>query len=178
MSESINLVQGENKVSLARRNRTLILRIISLVFLASVALFSIILFFINNRLSVEDVKKQESITLQKIAQISDRNAKYALLNDRLKGINTILNSRKNYAVFLNAVSGTVPDGAFLTMLTVDKDGLLLTVSSSSLLSINTFLNNIVSQSLNKHLIKDIVIQGLTIDRDNGIYSLSIKAKPI
>lgn len=178
MSKDINLIQGENKFSTARRSRVLILRIISIVFLSSVAIFSIILFFLNNRISVENVKKQEAATLQKISLISDKSAKFNLLNDRLRGITVILNTRKNYANFLNSVMVLVPQDASMTALTLNKDGILLTVSSSSLLPINKFLTNIINVSVEKHLVKDITIEGLTVDKDSGIYSLSIKAKAI
>lgn len=178
MSNNINLIQGENKVNINRRNRTLVLKIISIVFLSSVALFSIVLLILNSRISVDSVKSQESDVLKKISLLSQRGAKFNLLNDRLRGIISILNSRKNYVSFLNAVISMVPQDASMTALTVDKDGVLLTVSSSSLLPINKFLTNIITASMEKHLVRNIVIEGLTVDKETGVYSISIKAKAI
>lgn len=178
MSNNINLIQGENKININRRNRTFVLKIISIVFLSSVAIFSITLFILNSRISVDAVKNQENDVLKKISSFSQRSAKYNLLNDRLRGIVSLLNSRKNYVSFLNTVISMVPQDASMTTLTLDKDGIFLTVSSSSLLPINKFLTNIVTASSEKHLVRNIVIEGLTVDRESGIYSISVKAKAI
>src|SRR5258708_514743 len=178
MSNGINLIQGENKVSLNRKNRVVVLRWFSLVFLFFVAFFSILLFFLNNRISVQNVKKNQSETLQKITLLKDRSAKYSLLGDRLRGITNILNTRKKYTITLNTILDQLPPGVSMKGLSLDKDDVSLTASSNSLLPLNSFLANITKISLEKHVIKDMSIEGLTIDKQTGVYSLSLKAKTL
>lgn len=177
MSNEINLIQGE-KINSARKKRVFILRVLSLVFISSVAFFSITLFIINNRISIEDVKKDENSTLQKILSLKDRSAKFNLTNDRLKSISTILSSRKKYTEVLNTILEQLPPDVRLTGLTVNKNDISVTATSISLLSIDKFLNNFTSISQQRHVVKDMAIEGLTLDKQTGIYSLSIKAKSL
>lgn len=177
MSNDINLLQGE-KTNLARKKRIFILRVLSLVFIFSVAFFSILLFIINNRISSENVKKNENSTLQKILFFKDRSAKFNLINDRLRNITTVLNNRKKYTGVLDAILQQVPPNVKLTGLTIDKDNVLVTATSVSLLSVDKFLNNFTSISGQRHVVKNMIIEGLTLDKQTGIYSLSIKAKSL
>lgn len=173
---SINLINSE-KLNVRERNRILILRWISLVFLSFVALFSIVLFILEKRISINEIKGQQNAALQRISLLKDRNAKYNLLTDRLRIIKSLISIRKNYTVTLNAILSEIPNGLNVRSLTVDKEGILVSVSSNSLLPINEFLNRATSK-LEKKVIKDMTIEGLTIDKQAGIYSLSIKAKSI
>lgn len=174
MSSEINLIQGE-QASLFRKKRILILRVLSLVFIFSVAFFSIILFFINSRISPENIKTDENSILQKTLLLKDRSARFNLINDRLRTIATVLNNRKNYISVLSTILEQAPSDVKLTGFTLDKDNILVTVTSVSLLSINKFLNNLTTLSQQKHFVRDMLIEGLTLDKQTGAYSLSIKA---
>lgn len=174
MNNDINLIQGE-KANVARKKRILVLRILSLVFIFSVAFFSIILFILNNRISPENVRKDENSTLQRILLFKDRSAKFNLVSDRLKSITTVLDNRKKYTEVLNTILEQVPPNVKLTGLTIDKDTVLVTAISVSLLSEDKFLNNFTSISQQKHVVKNMIIEGLTLDKQTGIYSLSLKA---
>ncbi len=172
----INLLSTE-KVSLRTQNRILILRVLSVSFLFFVALFSIALFILSSQISPEAVRNIQGQTLQKISLLSERNAKYSLLSDRLRIIKTLLGARKNYTQTLNSVLDQVPQNVNIRGLKIDKDGISVTVSSNSLLLINEFLDNL-STNLDKKIIKDMTIEGLTVDKQTGIFSLSIKAKAV
>lgn len=178
MNRDINLIQGENKTNISRKNKTVILRWISLVFLFFVAFFSILLFILSSRLSIKDVKNSEAQTLQKILVLKDKSAKYNLLNDRLKIIVNILNTRAKYTVTLNTILEQMPPNVLMKSLVLDKNDISLSANSSSLLSLNSFLNNMTKITLEKHVIKDISIEGLTVDKQTGTYSLSLKAKTL
>lgn len=176
MSSSINLLKTEGKEDLRRTRTAYILRLISLVFLGFVGLISIVLFILNSRISVSSVKGEEAIVAQNISFQKDRVSKYYLLNDRIKGVENILNNRKNYTDSLNTLISQVPSDASISSLEIDKGDVSLTVNSGSLLPLNKFLNNMIDLSINKHAIKDMTIETLSIDTKTGSYSLSIKAK--
>lgn len=176
MSDSINLVKAQSREGEERKRRAYILRVISLVFLSFVGLVSIILFILNARISASSIKKEEVVTVQAISAQKEKLAKYNLLNDRLKGISEILKNRKSYTKALNTLLSQVPEGAGTSSLNIEKNDVTLTVNSSSLLPINKFLNNVVELSAKRDVIKDMVIESLSIDSKTGIYSLSVKAK--
>lgn len=177
MSNDINLIQ-EEKINGARKKRVFILRTLSLVFVFSLAFFSIVLFFINSRVSPESVRIDENAILQKTLLLKDRSAKFNLVSDRLRNIATILNNRKKYTGVLDTILQQAPSDVKLTGLTINKDNVLVTATSVSLLSMNKFLNNFTNISAQKYTVKDMSIEGLTVDKQTGIYSLSIKAKSL
>ncbi len=176
MNDSINLVTADTRENLKRKKRTYVLRIISIVFLVFVGLVSIILFILNSSLSLSSVKKQEVATIQSISLQKDKLAKFNLLNDRLKSIKDVLKDRKNYTNTLNVLLDQIPQGVGTSSLNIEKSDVTLTINAVSLLPINKFLNNVIELSSKKKVIKDMVIESLSIDSKTGIYSLSIKAK--
>lgn len=176
MSDSINLVTAQTRENEKRKKRAYVLRIISLIFISFVGIVSIILFVLNARISLSSIKKDEVATVQAISAQKDKLAKYNLLNDRLKGIFEIVKNRKSYTNVLNTLLSQVPQRVGASSLSIEKDEVTLTVNSQSLLPINKFLNNVVELSAKKDVIKDMVIESLSIDSKTGIYSLSIKAK--
>lgn len=175
-NSSINLITSE-KTNVRERSRILILRWISLVLLSFVALFSITLFILEKRLDLEKIKSEQNAALSKISLLKERNAKFNLLTDRLRLVKSLLTTRKNYTGTLSAILSQLPSGVNVRSLTVDKDGVLLSVTSNSLLPINEFLNS-VTINLEKKVIRDMTIEGLTVDKKTGFYSLSLKAKSI
>lgn len=176
MNDSINLLKTETKESYSRQKTTYVLRIISIVFVFFVGLISIILFFLNSRISISSVKNEQAATLQSIALQKDKLSKFYLLNDRLKGVEDIIKNRKNYTTILNILIDQIPSDAGISSLEIDKENISLTVNSTSLLPLNKFLNNMIDLSINKHSIKNMKIESLTIDSKTSSYSLSIKAK--
>lgn len=178
MNSSINLVRAQDRENLQRRKKIFILRAISITFISFVGIVSIILFILYARISVSSIKKEQALAAQNIVLQKDKLAKLNLLNDRLRGIKEILKERKNYTTTLNSLLEQVPVGATTSSLSINKSSVSLTVTSSSLLPINKFLNNIVDLYTKKHLIREIVIESLTVDTRSGTYSLSVKAKTI
>lgn len=172
----INLVSMQRSNSL-ERNRVVILRSLSIIFLSFVAFFSILLFILGSRISVENVKRQQKEALQKITLLKERAAKYTLLNDRLRIIKTLVVSRKDPKLTLDSILGQLPPQVNVRGLTVDRDGVTLSITSNSLLPINEFLSR-VTTNLEKKVIREMTIEGLTIDSQTGIYTLSLKAKSI
>lgn len=176
MNNSINLLRTESKGNSKRRKTTYILKIISLIFIFFVGLISIVLFVLNSRISISSVKNEEAVVLQNIAGQKDRLSKYYLLSNRLNGIEEILKERKNYTDVLNALISQIPQDTEVGSLEIDKGDISLSVNSSSLIPINKFLNNMMDLSINKHVIRNMTIESLTIDSKTGKYSLAIKAK--
>lgn len=178
MNDPINLVKAQDKENFRRERKIFIFRIISLVFISFVGLVSIILFILYLRISPEAIRREQSQVVQSIAFQKNKLAKLNLLNDRLRGINQVLRERKNYTTILNSILSEIPQEARAQVLSINKSSVSLTVTSSSLLPLNKFLNNILELSENKKYIREMVIESLTIDSRTGSYSLSIKAKVI
>jgi len=96
-----------------------------------------------------------------------------MVNDRIKGITEILNKRKDYSIVSNSLLGLIPQGVVVKAFSLDKDNVKMSVSSSSLASINTFLNALITFSSQKKVIRNLVMEGIIVNTKTGQYVLSI-----
>lgn len=172
MNSDINLIKRETGGRSAKRLKYL--RILSIVIASLVVLTSVALFIATRQNSLEGVKAEQNSLLQNILSLQEKAAKLNFLNDRLRNIESITNERKNYIKTVNIILDGLPSDVLTTSLTLDKNDVLLTVSSSSLSSINEFLNNTIEVAQEKHLLRDLIIESLAAQSRQ--YSLTLKAK--
>lgn len=171
MNSDINLIKKETRVS-AKRLR--VFRFLAVVIALFVALSSITLFVFTRQNSLDSVKAEQNSILQSISLLNQKAAKINFLNDRLRNIEAIMAERKNYIQTVNFILDEMPSNVQIASLTLDKENILLTASSSSLSAINEFLNNTIKFTDERHLLKDLTIENLSAQ--GGEYSLTLKAK--
>ena len=175
MNNNINLISNQN-VELEKELRRLKkFRLISLTCLIAVSLVSVVIFVLNLTLPLDSVKKEQGATAANIATFHNKLVTYTLITDRVTNISNILSQRGNYMPQIDAVVGKVPSDVTVDQLNVETGGITLSVSSTSLLSINKFMDDIVSFSNQKKVIKDLVIQSFSLDANTGKYALDLKA---
>jgi len=172
MNSDINLIKQE--VGNASAKRLKILRATSVAVALVVAVSSIVLFAATRQNSLEGVKAEQNSILQNITLLGEKAAKLNFLNDRVRNIEGIINERKNYISTVGLVLDGMPSNVSTSSLTLDKENILLTVSSNSLSGINEFLNNTIEFTEGKHLLGDLTIESLSAQ--GGLYSLTLKAK--
>ena len=96
------------------------------------------------------------------------------IDERLNDISNILAKRKNYSQIISEILKKAPSDVKTTSIEVGKDGVSIYVSSASLVPLNDFLNNLLEMSINKQVISNLSLTGLTADEKTGKYSLSLK----
>lgn len=175
MNSSINLLQQKDDQLIKKQERLKILKLTAGISLAVVAFLSIIIFILNMQFSVTSIKNEQNSIINSISSLKDKSAKIVLVNDRIKGISEILKQRKDYSGLIEKVLVLVPSRAKITSFEISKDTLSMTVSSNSLLSINTYLNDMIKLSQDEKLIKSLAIKGITVNFKTGEYNLSINA---
>lgn len=178
MNNDINLVHDKNTENFVLKARAKIFRNVAIIALSVISFLSILLFILASTSPLSSIKKNENTTLYNISFLHAKSAKLYLLNDRLKNISTILSTRKNYTETLGTLLSEVPSDASANTFEIDKDNIVLKVSSKSLIPINKFLDSFINLSSTKKIIKDIIITGLTLDKQTGTYSIFVKAKII
>ncbi len=174
MSNDINLVSNKDAAFLKAEKRLKQIKVVAVISLVVVALISVLIFIINSQTSLASIKKDENSTLQSISYLNKKAAKLAIINNRLEDISDILQKRKNYTGAINALLQLMPPGVSTTALELNKNDVVLVVNSSSLLSIDKFLNSIIDLSSKKQVISSVIIESLVVNNKTGIYSLSIK----
>lgn len=175
MNSNINLLQQKDDQLIKKQKRLRILKIVAGSSLGVVASFSIIIFLLNIKFSVSSIKNEQNSIINSIASLKTKAAKTILVNDRIKGISEILNKRRDYSSVIQTALKSVPNGAKTTSLDINKDNLNMTVSSNSLLSVNTYLESMIKLSQEGKLINNLAIKGITVNLKTGEYNLSVSS---
>lgn len=175
MINDINLLVGKDANYLRQKKMLSLARLIAFVSLGIVALFSVIAFFLNSQFSPTLVKREKDAVLQNLSTLSKKQAKLFIVNNRTTNITTILNSRMDYYKILNLILGKVPTEVSIDRIEVDKKKISLTISSSSLIPINTLINNFVDMVRKKEIITSLVLNSLTLSAKTDRYSISLGA---
>ena len=76
---------------------------------------------------------------------------------------------------MNAFLQKIPQDTSVDSFGVDKNKIVLTVSSDSLSSMDDLIDSFIDMVEKQQIIKNLTIESLTSDRISGIYILSIKA---
>jgi hypothetical protein len=172
---SINLVSAKTVGLEKELKRLKIFRIIAIAFLAVTLLLSVLAFVLNVTLPIETVKKQQQATITGISFFNKKLTQYTLLSDRVKNISDIISKRQDYQTQVKEISGKIPADATVETMDIVSGKITIVISSTSLLSMNKFIDDMVAFGAKGKIIKNVIIQGLTLNFDNGKYSLSLLA---
>lgn len=170
----INLISKKKEDLLRKKKIINGLRIISVVFLSLIVLSSIVVFFLRFTSPLDSLKKEESKLLTEISSSKQKMAKLLVASEKLKSISEIISQRPNFDKTIDTVLKEAPQNLQVSSLTIDKKNVVLTVSSQSLFSINTFMDNLINLYLNKKIFEKITLNNLSADQVLGKYSLTIE----
>src|SRR6266403_164076 len=143
MNKGINLFKAERKISVNVASQKLtILRFVAVGLLFITSAFSIVLFLLIYLSPLPDLQKQEKTLLTTLSTSHPDIAKLFLINDRLKSSENIINKRKNFDQLLELVRQRMPSDVSIAAMTMNKETISITVLSSSMVSLDNFLNNL------------------------------------
>jgi len=172
---SINLVSTKVAGLEKELERLKIFRIAAVTCLAIVLLLSVLAFILNVTLPISTVKKEQQAAISGISLFNTKLTQYTLLTDRVKNITDIIAKRADYGSQLNQIFGKIPADSSIDTLNIEPGKISIIISSASLLSINNFIDAIVDFGNEGKILKNVIIQGLTLDSESGKYSLNIQA---
>lgn len=138
MESEINLLKTDKKVKEKKSSffKLCISVLMIVVFItASEMLYT---FYLKNRLS--GVISDQSAALNQIVSIDAKRVKFQTLKERLLAVNKILPARKIFKERVEIVTQSIPANVTVDSFTISEKGIELRVSSKSLSSINTFLD--------------------------------------
>ena len=173
---NINLVSGKSLDLEKRQAKTLkIVKISAIISLFIVALISISLFIITLLLPTSTVKKNQTQALQGISGLHKKLVTYALSQERLKNIESVLVQRKDYPQVSNEILNKLPGDMSVDVMNLENDVLTLTVTSPYLISINQYIDDFVELSNNSKNIKHLSVQSLQFNVGPSTYTLTFQA---
>jgi|SRR6185369_2944653 len=176
MNKGINLFKTEKKISVAVASQKLtVLRLVAIGLLFCTSAFSIILFLLIVLSPLPDLQKQEKTLLATISGSHPDIAKLFLINDRLKSSETIIDKRQNFDKSLSLIKQRMSSDVSITAITMNKSTISITVSSSSLSSLDNFLNSLVDAVDSKKDFSKVTMTNFLADevRDNFFLTIEV-----
>lgn len=174
MSKGINLLGAEQRISVKIGSRKLkLLRAAGVWLLFGISAASIALFLLIALSPLPTLQKQEQDALNKLSAYHPDVAKLLLVEDRLKGSEAILAKRTDFDLTLDKIKEKMPEGASITGLKMDSKEISVTVTSSSLASLDTFLNNLIAAVEAKEDFSKITLTRFLSSGVNTTYTLTI-----
>jgi len=135
---------------------------------------AVVIFIINMTYNVANVQKDEESTLVQIEQYKQKSAELFVVNNRLSNISSVISKRKDYSSLIKSILAIIPDGANSNGMELNEEATSLSLTSTSLLPLQTFLDSAKSLIAKKQLIKNVVINYLSANEKTGKYSLSVE----
>ncbi len=176
MNSGINLITKKEDVGLKEKKKVKIARIIAGCALGITVFTSIILFILYNQLQIASIKRDQESAIRNMTILREKSAKLDAVNDRVKSISDIVKKRKNYIGTINLILKQLPKDASIATIDLSSKAIDLRITSSSLLALNIFLDNMIGLAEKKELVSDLTIDGLSLDAKNNKYNLTVSSK--
>lgn len=135
---------------------------------------SVLFFLLTINPSFSTVKQQENSVLTSLSFTQGKIARYLLIKNRLSGIQQILKRRYPMDTVLSTIEDKIPDDVNVDALSIANKAAFITLSSSSLLSLDTAMTNISSLLANKQIFKKITVQSVIANPQTTRYTVSIQ----
>lgn len=175
MSEGINLLDPNKNTGPAvflRRIETMRVITIGLLFIISAS--SIILFILVALSPLPALQKQEQSLRETLTSSKSDIVKLTLVNNQTNSIDSLLTQRQSFDQPLSLIQDKLTSGLTATEIQADSNSLIITVESSSLQSLDTFLNSLIGYVQAKTGFSKVTLVDLTTDQTNNQYSVTVQ----
>lgn len=174
MNKSINLLVPEQHDT-ALTKRIAILRLISMSVITLIVVASVSLFFLILSSPLPSLRNQENSTRNKLREYDATSGKYFVVRERLGVISSILEERIAYEDFIRRIQEFMPPGTEIEEIQAEGNLLSVTVSSTSLLPLQSFIESMNSLKQDESLFSGIKLSTLRYDEETSRYSVEVQA---
>jgi|SRR5579885_1653109 len=174
MNKGINLL-GTNSTGVTSRvgRRLLTLRVIAIGILFLVSISSVVLLLLIALSPLPQLRQQEASEIQQLSSYQTAIAQLAMLRERTDSITHLIHSRPDYAATMQNIEDLVPQDVTITGLSLKGKTASVTVASTSLLPINTFITSLVSMAQKKKDFSNVLLNNLSMDTQTNRFSLTV-----
>jgi Tfp pilus assembly protein PilN len=172
---SINLVSPKNEQLEKEQARLRMVKMLALVIMALVVVIAVLVFVVNLTLPINSIKHDENVTLANISSQHKKLVQYYLVEDRVNNLSNMVANRQKLPNTVDALLAAIPQELSVVSMQVDAKSVSLIVSGDSLVPMNTFIDDITALGGQKNVLKNVVVQQLSLDVKNSRYSISVQA---
>jgi Tfp pilus assembly protein PilN len=175
MNSRINLLPSKKQApSSATTRRAGRVRLFAMSMLFGVSTASIILFLLIALSPLPTLQQQERNALGTLSQYRTDIAKLLLVNDRLRASSTVLKNRKDFAKALESVQSRLPSGVAITDINMTRETVSVTVTSTSLSSIDTFITSLINSQAEKKDFKSVSMSKFSVDSQKEAFLVTVQ----
>lgn len=174
MSREINLSPRKRADVVLKQKKLTVFRRAAIIFFGVVAGITAIVFLLNIFSPVNGLKKERETLLAQLSSQNKKLSKYVFIRNRLQDVSDILDKRGEYNKIIQQLVTSVPQDAKIDALKIEANKVNVTVTASSLSSINSFIDSIVGLTNSSQIFKRAVLEDLASDTKNGRFNLVIK----
>lgn len=173
MQKEINLLPRKNLGILQQERTIIIVRAIAFLSVIILVTCFVGVFLLGKNYSIDTVNTQQNSVRARLQVLHNKTITYLTLQDRVRRIQTILKSRSLLEAKIETLQKQVPQDVLLKTLTVTTKTASLSVSSPSLSSLKSFLDNVTTLLKKKTIFSTLVIDNVNVDAKTGAYSVSV-----
>ena len=174
MNKGINLLGEKKQKPLSPVLRKIeVLRVVAIGLLFTVSSASVILFLLIFLSPLPALQQKEKEALSAIAQYHNDIGKMQLIDDRLKSSAIIIKKRNNFDEKLSTIYNVMPQDLSVTGLVMREKDVEITVSSSSLSSLEKFIENLTKDSEEKKNFSEVSLKSLVTDEKKRVFVLIV-----
>ena len=174
MNNQINLQLGKTKSSPSLAKKRAFFHTISISLLFGFAFFSIVLFILISLSPLPSLQEREKVETKRLSFFKDTIVKINLTKERIDNVDKILRDRPTYSQSLLTIKSLLPTEAAINEIHLNDKNLTFTITSKSLLPLDTFLNSLKMESEKGEKFKKITIVTLEKNLDKEVYILVLK----
>ncbi|HVA96281.1 MAG TPA: hypothetical protein VND99_01380 [Candidatus Acidoferrales bacterium] len=174
MSEGINLLEPNRKSTtdvFLRRIQTTRFIMVGLLFIVSVS--AVILFILVALSPLPALHSQEQSLRQTLASSKSDIVKLELVNERADAIDGVMKKRHALDQTIGLIQSKLSKDSQITAMKGDSKTMTVTVESSSLQSLDSFLNGLIALVQDKKSFSNVTLTDLTTDDVTNTFSVSI-----
>ena len=175
MENSINLVSLKSGQLEKEQNRLRIARVAAFIVMFMVAAVAVLVFIINLTLPIDTIKQNEKVALSNISALHKKLVQHYLVEDRVNNLVNVISKRGQLPRVIDTLLALVPGDLSVGSLQIDAKQVSLIVSGESLLSMNKLIDEVTVLNNQNRIIKNVVVQQLSLDVKGNRYSVSIQA---
>ncbi len=176
MNNGINLLSYKNKTEAKTDSqRYKKLRIVAVVMLFAVSTFSVMIFILIAVSPLPELNKQYKFASFTLSNSISDIVRLGLVNDRADTIKKIIDGRSQYDKIVESLQKKLPSGVGFETLEIDKADVNIELSSTSLLEIDQFINELSKNDDPSIKFSQITLSKLSFESEKGVFLVNVTA---
>jgi len=176
MSNDINLFQHTSANSPQKLTKEIRwIRLVSLLLLFIVPTGAVIIFLFIFFSPQTALQQQENMLLTKANTLGKRVSAISFINDRTTLSEQFISQRSIYGKALREMVLQLPTDVLINSVSIQKEAVILSVTSTSLTSLQTYQANLLAVPKSTQLLQKIAFQAIQLAPEDNNYQMTLQA---